>query len=760
MSETPDPIAAARGRASAAKHAWSRGALPDALAVLENDPELLADKSAAVDLAYEEFCRRAEAGEPPDPEEFVARFPAYQTSLRNVLLAHALLMENAPVLEETAPRWPEAGARVGDLTLLRELGRGAFARVFLATEASTGERLVAVKFSPGGAAEARMLGPLEHPNIVPVLSVHRDEALGLTAVRMPYRGSATLEDVLGRAFPAGPAAPPGRAALLLEAARSSLPPGFVVEPADPVLARGGYVEGVLHLGAQVADALAFLHERGVCHRDLKPSNVLLSPGGRPLLLDFNLSADAVSPHLGGTLPYMAPEQLEAFLGRGAGAPRPDGRADLFSLGVILYELLTGRHPFGPVPLNLSSAELARFLLEGHRRGCQPLRLSGDRRLARLVEGCLALSPAARPVSARAVAAALRRQLGWLARLRRWALRRPAAAACLAAGLALTGGGAGWAGTALYLQVRPSAQKEYQRGLAAYRAGDLVAAEDCFSQAAQVDRRQAPEHLVALGVARMKRAAAMERSEKAAADSKFEWAAGDFEAALGRLPSASGKGPASRVNEGEVSACLAYCRARLAHWGAAIAAGEQALGQGARSVEVLNNLAVCFARQGRMEKAAPLLGEALERSPDLTAALYNRAALACQVRAAQGVKDPAGQPLPAQALKDIERLLVTKPAGAHPYQCAAWLYALASQDVRDAATKARYQDLAVENLQAALDRAYSGAFAKDRVFRTVLARHPKYVALLERGLVPGNAPPAGTLSAFELVEPPVESLLTP
>src|SRR5262249_55620958 len=152
-----------------------------------------------------------------------------------------------------------------------------------------------------------------------------------------------------RAFPANQsAAPPARAALFLGVARSSLAEGQSPEAPDPLLSRATYAEGVMHLGAQIADGLAYLHERGVCHRDLKPSNVLLSPAGRPLLLDFNLSADAaaVPAHLGGTVPYMAPEQLEAFLARRpAGAARLDARADLFSLGVILYELLTGRHPF-------------------------------------------------------------------------------------------------------------------------------------------------------------------------------------------------------------------------------------------------------------------------------------------------------------------------------------------------------------------------------------------------------------------------------
>src|SRR5207244_4052369 len=108
-----------------------------------------------------------------------------------------------------------------------------------------------------------------------------------------------------------------------------------------VLEKGTYEDGVASLLGQLAGALAFLHQRGICHRDLKPSNILLSPSGQPLLLDFNLSADGRLPpgRLGGTLPYMAPEQVRAMAD--SKQPAPGAPADVFALGVIAYEILTG-----------------------------------------------------------------------------------------------------------------------------------------------------------------------------------------------------------------------------------------------------------------------------------------------------------------------------------------------------------------------------------------------------------------------------------
>src|SRR5262249_19624358 len=147
---------------------------------------------------------------------------------------------------------------------------------------------------------------------------------------------------------------------ILEAIQNGSGRALTPQPAPFLLRHGTYVEGIRHLGAQLADALDFLHRAEICHRDLKPSNVLLTPNGRAVLLDFNLSFDAlrVEQRFGGTLPYMAPEQLRAVdfpTDAEVGAVGP--RSDLFAFGVLVYELLTGRHPFGPITLNGSSLEL-------------------------------------------------------------------------------------------------------------------------------------------------------------------------------------------------------------------------------------------------------------------------------------------------------------------------------------------------------------------------------------------------------------------
>src|SRR5439155_16724350 len=176
---------------------------------------------------------------------------------------------------------------------------GSFGQVFLAERAGVRS---ALKVSPALGGESVVLARLRHPNVVPVEEVFLVGSFW--AVVMPYLGSVTLAHVL-KALAALPQPPIwGRA--LFAAHRPDLPPGTPV-PADAALRTAlegvSFADAVLWVGAQVAAGLAHAHRQGVLHLDLKPANVLWTDAGRPMLLDFHLSAAAGRDEsIGGTPP--------------------------------------------------------------------------------------------------------------------------------------------------------------------------------------------------------------------------------------------------------------------------------------------------------------------------------------------------------------------------------------------------------------------------------------------------------------------------
>jgi serine/threonine protein kinase/Tfp pilus assembly protein PilF len=329
---------------------------------------------------------------------------------------------------------PEVGETFLGFHLEAELGRGAFGRVFLARQGELANRPVALKIAAELFGEKLTLAQLQHTNIMPIYSAHR--AGPFQALCMPYFGGTTLADVFkalqGKALPTSgrhlvitlhgrktatlpPSAPaPDSAASdgpappldQVAAAADALGPlaAHATAPLD-ALRRCSYVEAVLRLAARLADGLAHAHERGIVHRDLKPANVLLTDDGQPMLLDFNLSDDTklrgseAGARVGGTLPYMAPEQLSAF--RRSTAPPADSRSDLYALGLILYELLTSRHPF-ETPRGSDPELVARMIDE--RSGPPPLLRPYNAAVSPAVEAvvrrCLEPDPAKRYQSAR------------------------------------------------------------------------------------------------------------------------------------------------------------------------------------------------------------------------------------------------------------------------------------------------------------------------------------------------------------------------
>ena len=412
------------------KRAWRDGTPPDVLGALRDHPELLRHRTLVVDLAYEEYCLREEAGRAPATDSFCRELPAFRSDVHEVIRGHRALFDHPELLERVEIRWPQSGEVFEGFRVVRELGRGAFARAYLALDPDTGDRPVVLKLSPGPSDEAQTLGPVRHPHVAEVFWARRIS--GVSAICMRFVGAATFRDVIAAAFETGTEPPTARTVLdAITAAGEGLPPP---EPAPTlVAARGFYADAVAAIGARLAGALATLHARGIGHGDLKPSNVVLGPGGHPYLIDFNLAAGGGgSPRrYGGTLPYLAPERVRRVLGQTAEAT-PD-RADVYSFGAVLYEALAGRVPYPPVE-SADPEALAADLLRQQLAG-PPRPLAGvPGRLAQLVAECLAIDPARRP-SAAEVQRGLDRFVG-----RR---RRRARLAATAAAVAIVGSAVGW-----------------------------------------------------------------------------------------------------------------------------------------------------------------------------------------------------------------------------------------------------------------------------------------------------------------------------
>ncbi len=298
----------------------------------------------------------------------------------------------------------EGPRRIGPYAIISELGHGGMGVVYLAQHSQLG-RITALKVIPSGGSaisdlemrflrEARTIARLSHPNIVAVHDAGRDR--GHAYFSMDYYEEGDLARRL-RTQPFTPR----------EAAK------------------------LLH---GVVEAIAYSHAAGVLHRDLKPSNILLS-GETPHVADFGLAAEldnsgglTARTAVLGTPHYLAPEALS----RGSAAQGVP--SDLYSLGVILHEMLTGRTPFA----GASPAELPGLLARGDTPDLRLLAPQVPRDLATICAKCLEFEPANRYATAAALAEDLRRFLAGESiearpvspgnQLLRWARRRPALAA--------------------------------------------------------------------------------------------------------------------------------------------------------------------------------------------------------------------------------------------------------------------------------------------------------------------------------------------
>jgi tetratricopeptide (TPR) repeat protein/predicted Ser/Thr protein kinase len=383
---------------------WLAGKRTPVADRLRRYPALAADPARAAELVFHEFLLRQELGESPDWEDYLRQFPGSVATLGRLRAADQFLVQAlAPDAPPGCPATP-----FGDYELLGELGRGGMGVVYQARQRSLG-RLVALKVIRAGEYsseeerrrfddEARAVACLQHPHIVQIYE--RGESDGRPFFAMEYVEGLSLARRLD-----GTPWPNGQAAELIE-----------------VLAR----------------VMQYAHAKGIVHRDLKPANVLLTADGRPKVTDFGLAKRLDGQSRGtptgtavGTPSYMAPEQAR-------GQPRQIGlAADVYALGAILYELLTGRPPFkGATPLETAVQVLNEEPVRPGR-----LRAGLPRDLETICLKCLEKDARkrfhsaedladdlhrfreGRPVRARPVGLAGR---GW-----RWCRRRPAVAALLA-----------------------------------------------------------------------------------------------------------------------------------------------------------------------------------------------------------------------------------------------------------------------------------------------------------------------------------------
>ncbi len=385
---------------------WRRGERPRAEAFLARHP-LLADRpAAAIRIIYEEVFLRRDEGEEVTLTELAGRFPRWQDELEVLLDCDRLLGEGpAP------PAFPETGETLGDYVLLRELGRGARGRCFLAAQPTLSDRRVALKVTPDDHAEHLSLARLQHTHIMPLYSEHEFPERRLRTLCMPYLGGGSLARILDELASVPAERRSGQSLLeALDAIGNEATPWVqVVEgPARRFLGQSSYIQAVCWIGTCLADALSYAHERGLLHLDIKPSNVLLAADGQPMLLDFHLAREPFSgdrPPLdgvGGTPGYMSPEQEALVDAMDTGRPAPtglDARSDIYSLGLVLAEMLK------------AEAWEVTTGMPGDRRIRQLRFLPGvSTGLADIIRRCLATDPTDRYPDATALAEDLRRHM--------------------------------------------------------------------------------------------------------------------------------------------------------------------------------------------------------------------------------------------------------------------------------------------------------------------------------------------------------------
>jgi hypothetical protein len=340
------------------EYRWQQHELPKQIEeYVEEFPELVYQDEIPHDIIYEEYHVRAKTDDAPAAEDYYKRFPRQAKQLERMMSLDPNKACSTTLIGGGggAQRATEidVGQQIDDFDLLVQLGKGSFGSVYLARQRSM-QRLVALKVSRDKGAEPQTLAQLDHPHIVRVYDQRVLADRKLQLMYMQHIAGGTLADVQEVSRERAPALRTGK--IVLDSIDRALDKQGDSPPTDSGvrrrLASWSWPEAVCWIGSRLAAALEYAHNRGVLHRDIKPANVLLAADGSPKLVDFNVSYSSklegasAGAFFGGSLAYMSPEQVEAYNPDHDRRPDElDGRSDVYSLGIVLWELLTGSRPF-------------------------------------------------------------------------------------------------------------------------------------------------------------------------------------------------------------------------------------------------------------------------------------------------------------------------------------------------------------------------------------------------------------------------------
>jgi len=363
-------------------------------------PELIHDGKVNEELLFEEvdLCKRHHRS--INSAELLDRFPAQRETILKLLSTDNQISPNVDqskgktrtqtrvLRKPISLRNIKPGTRIDDFELLIELGKGSFATVFLARQFSM-QRLVALKISSDRGDEPKTLAQLDCKNIVRVFDVRDILDPPCRLLYMKFVAGGSLHDIITQSKELSLVDRTGEFLLSVIDERASKTGQDA--PLDSRtrhrLLSMKWFEVVFWIGSQIGEGLAYAHKNQVLHRDLKPANVLLTTEGVPQIVDFNVSfcedveGSTAESFFGGSLAYMSPEQLEAFDPTHPRKPNSlSASSDIFSLGVIIWEMLFGQRPYQDQVRDTDFPQMLRQLVEHREAFLDNLNIPEDAKL--------------------------------------------------------------------------------------------------------------------------------------------------------------------------------------------------------------------------------------------------------------------------------------------------------------------------------------------------------------------------------------------